>query len=267
MKQLYGKIALVVGASSGVGNACAKHLLSKGYTVYGTSRKASFDSANGDIKMIPLDVTKEDTIIEAVNFVYNKEGAIHILINCPGYGLAGSVEDITTEEAQAIFNTNFFGIMSCCRYVLPIMRKQQNGLIVNISSVAGFISIPYQSMYSATKYALEAMTEALRLEVKPFKVNVSMIAPGDMKTNFERVYAKNYHTSDYKERCDKAVNQMIADEHKGPSAKVVVKELKKILKQKRPSIRRVVGWQYKLIGFLKRILPSKLVEFVLSKIY
>lgn len=267
MKKIEEKVALVVGASSGVGKACANFLVKKGYQVYGTSRKATFDDIKGDIKMIPLDVTDEISITQAVNYITEKEGGIHVLINCPGYGLAGSVEDITTEEAKAVFNTNFFGIMSCCRAVLPMMRKQQDGLIVNISSVAGFISIPYQSMYSASKYALEAMTEAMRIEVKPFKVRVSMIAPGDMKTNFERVYVKNYETSDYKDRCKKAVDQMIKDEEKGPSAEVVVKELKKIVNKKNPAIRRVVGWDYKLIGLLKKLLPAKLVEFVVSKLY
>jgi len=267
MKQIYGKIALVIGASSGVGKAIANYLVDKGYTVYGTSRKTSFDQIEGHIKMITLDVTKEETIKNAVEYIYENEGSIDVLINCPGYGLAGSVEDISTEEAKALFNTNFFGIMSCCREVLPIMRKEKHGLIVNISSVAGFISIPYQSMYSASKYALEAMTEALRIEVKPFNVKVSMIAPGDMKTNFDRVFAKNAVNSDYKERCDKAVNEMIKSESKGPDAKVVLKELKKILKKRNPAIRRVVGWQYKLIGLLKRILPAKVVEYVISKIY
>ncbi|HEY8364385.1 MAG TPA: SDR family NAD(P)-dependent oxidoreductase [Haloplasmataceae bacterium] len=267
MLKVSGKTALVVGASSGVGKACAKYLSSIGYRVYGTSRKAVLGTITDGITMIPLDVTKEDTIQEAINYIYDNEGALHILINCPGYGLAGSVEDISTEEAKALFDTNFFGIMSCCRKVLPIMRKQKEGLIVNISSVAGFISIPYQSMYSASKYALEAMTEALRIEVKPFNIRVSMIAPGDMKTNFERIYAKNSNTSVYKDRCTKAVNAMIASEEKGPSPEIVIKELKKILKRKNPAIRRVVGWQYKAIAFLKRILPSRFIEYVISKIY
>ncbi len=267
MAQIYGKIALVVGASSGVGKACADYLLSKGFTVYGTSRKAKFGDIRDKIMMIPLDVTDEESIKQAVEYIYQKEGAIHVLINCPGYGLAGSVEDITTKEAIDLFNTNFFGIMSCCREVLPIMRNQQDGLIVNITSVAGFISIPYQSMYSASKYALEAMTEALRIEVKPFKVRVSMIAPGDMKTNFVRVYAKNSANSVYKDRCDKAIESMIKSEENGPGAEVVVRELKKIINKKNPSIRRVVGWQYKLIGLLVRLLPKKVVEFAVTKIY
>lgn len=267
MKLKYGKIALVIGASSGVGKACANYLANNGYIVYGTSRKATFEINSEKIQMIPLDVTSDLSIKKAIDFIIEKEGAINVLINCPGYGLTGSVEDISTLEAKEIFNTNFFGIMEVIRNVLPNMRREQVGLIVNISSVAGFISIPYQSMYSASKYALEAMTEALRIEVKPFGIKVSMIAPGDMKTNFKRVTAKNALDSCYQDRCEKAVNSMITSEKKGPEAIVVVKELKKILKQKNPSIRRIVGWQYKLVGLLKRLLPAKIVEFVITKIY
>ncbi len=267
MVKINRRVALVVGASSGVGKACAEYLLKQGFTVYGTSRKTTFGQVYDEIKMVPLDVTKEDTIKKTVQYIKEKEGAIDVLINCPGYGLAGSVEDITTEEAKTLFDTNFFGIMSCCRAVLPLMREQKDGLIVNISSVAGFISIPYQSMYSASKYALEAMTEAMRIEVKPFNVRVSMIAPGDMKTNFERIYAKHSANSVYKDYCEKAVNAMIESEEKGPSANVVVKELKEIINRRNPSIRRIVGWQYKIIGILKRILPKKFVEYVITIIY
>lgn len=264
MKYRYGKVALIIGASSGVGKEIANYLKASGYIVYGTSRKAIYDEDN---YMIPFDVTKEETIKEAVKYIMSREKEINILVNCPGYGLTGAVEDISLEEAKDIFNTNLFGIMMVQKNVLPIMRKQRKGLIINISSVAGFISIPYQSMYSASKYALEAVTEALRMEVKQFGIKVSMIEPGDMKTNFYRVTASDAKESVYKETCESAVNEMIRSEHNGPSAIVVVKEFKKILRRKNPPIRKIVGWQYKLIGFLKKILPAKLVEYVVSKIY
>jgi len=267
MAKVKNQVALVVGASSGVGKVCANYLVSQGYTVYGSSRKANYGDVIDDIHMLPIDVTDEDTITKAVNYIYEKEGGIHVLINCPGYGLAGSIEDTSTEEAEKIFKTNFFGVMACCRAVLPIMRAQRDGLIINISSVAGFIAIPYQAMYSSSKYALEAMTEALRIEVKPFNIRVSLIAPGDMKTNFVREYTVKSHDSVYKERCTKAVQAMIESEHKGPGPEVVLKELKKILYKRNPAIRRVVGFQYKLIAFLIRLLPKKLVHYVVEKLY
>lgn len=268
MKIRYGNVALIVGASSGVGKACAEFLANQGYSVYGTSRKASYESlSDSKINMLPLDVTKTETIDRAIQYVLEKEGEINVLINCPGYGLTGAVEDLSSLEVHDIFETNFFGIMMMCQKIIPIMRKQKKGLIVNISSVAGFISIPFQSMYSATKYALEAMTEALRIEVKPFGVRVSLIEPGDMKTEFSRVTTKNFQESVYHDQCQNAVNEMIRSEQKGPDASVVIKELKKILKSKNPPIRRVVGFQYKLISILKRFMPSKIVEYFVTKIY
>lgn len=274
MKNIYGKVALVVGASSGVGKACAQYMKEQGYRVYGTSRKVNFpqDDSNlreeNEITMIPLDVTNIESIRKAIEYVVGKEGKINIVVNCPGYGLGGAIEDITLEEAQEIFNTNFFGIMMVCKYVLPYMRKQKLGLIVNISSVAGFISIPYQSMYSASKYALEAMTEALRMEVKQFGIRVALIEPGDMHTNFYRVTAKEAQdNSVYKDRFEKAVNEMIQSELKGPGAEIVIKEFAKILKSANPPIRRVVGFQYKIIGYLNKFVPARLVEYIVSKMY
>ena len=272
MKNGYGKVALVVGASSGVGKCCAEYLSDQGYTVYGTSRNAPFpeESSHQDESktlMMPLDVTKEETIKKAVDYIVEKEGRIDLLLNCAGYSLSGAVEDISLAEAQAVFNTNVFGIMMVCRKVLPFMRKQRSGLIVNISSVAGLISVPYQSMYSASKYALEAVTEALRIETKPFGINVSLIEPGDMKTNFKRTYAKDAAHSPYQERLKAAINAMIKSEQSGPGPEVVLKELKKILNSKNPPVRLIVGFEYKLINLLKRLLPSQSLEGIVSKIY
>lgn len=275
MKYLYGKVALVVGASSGMGKACAEYLKNHGYIVYGTSRKAIFpdllpENREGTIQMIPLDVTQEKSIKEAVDYIVKNEGQINILLNCAGYALGGAVEDISNDEAHDIFDTNFFGMMSVIRHVLPIMRKQNTGLIVNISSVAGFIALPFQSMYSASKYAVEAMTECLRMEVKPFGIRVSMIDPGDIRTNFtsSRKTAKAALINPtYKERHIKAVETMIKDELNGPDPEIVVKAFEKILNSKNPPIRTVVGIKYKCVAFLKRILPSRVVEYVVEKIY
>ncbi|KPU28377.1 hypothetical protein TR13x_01590 [Caloranaerobacter sp. TR13] len=272
---MYGKVALVVGASSGMGKACAEYLKNHGYIVYGTSRKATFpdllsEKREGTIQMIPLDVTQEKSIIKAIDYILKNEGQINILLNCAGYALGGAVEDISNDEAHEIFDTNFFGMMSVIRHVLPIMRKQNKGLIVNISSVAGFIALPFQSMYSATKYAVEAMTECLRMEVKPFGIKVSMIDPGDIRTNFtsSRKTAKAALINPaYKERHKKAVETMIKDELNGPGPEIVVNAFAKILNSKNPPIRVVVGIKYKCVALLKRILPAKVVEYVLEKIY
>ena len=263
MKFKHGRVVLVVGATKGVGQASYQYLKKQGYTVYGTSRSGSFE----DGEYIPLDVREEQTIKDAINHIINKERRLDILINCPGYGLAGAIEDTQVKEAKSIFDVNFFGIMNVCKQVLPIMRQQKQGLIINISSVAGFISLPYQSMYCASKYALESYTESLRMEMKPFGVKASLIEPGVMKTNFERQYVADYQNSAHLTRCEKAVNAMIKSEQNGPEATVVVKELRKILNKKQPPIRTVVGFSYKMIYLLKKILPARLVEFIVTKTY
>ncbi len=271
----YGRVALVVGASSGMGKACAEYLRDQGYYVYGTSRKAAFPETTkrneqGFIRMIPLDVTKEDTIKQAIEFVLGQEGEINVLLNCAGYALGGAIEDLALDEIQEIFHTNVFGMMMVIKQVLPGMREQRKGLIVNISSVAGFIAIPFQSMYSATKYAVEAMTEALRMEVKPFGIRVSMIDPGDINTGFTsaRKIAKQAQVNPvYKQRHEKAVNEMIKSETNGPGPEVVVKEFSKILNSNNPPVRIVVGMQYKAVALLKRLLPAKVVEGVVEKMY
>ncbi|WBW99013.1 SDR family oxidoreductase [Oceanirhabdus sp. W0125-5] len=271
MKKLYGSVALVIGASSGVGKACAEFLHKYGYKVYGTSRKVEFPDSEimeDGIVMVPLEVTDSNSIKKVVDYIIGREGEINLLINCPGYGLSGAVEDISLNEVREIFETNLFGIMMVCRNVLPYMRENKKGLIVNISSVAGIISIPYQSMYSATKYALEAVSEAMRIEVKPFGVKVALIEPGDMKTNFIRIAAKDAdENSVYKLRYEKAVDEMIKSEENGPEAEVVIKELKRILKKRNPSLRNIVGMKYKLIGKLRKLLPERLLELIISNVY
>jgi len=272
----YGRVALVVGASSGMGKACAEYLRDQGYFVYGTSRRASFpvdDGYRGErgfLVMIPLDVTKEETIKRAVDFVLTKEGQINVLLNCAGYGLGGAIEDVSREEAREIFETNFFGLMDCCRAVLPTMRAQKSGLIVNIGSVAGFIALPFQGLYSASKYAVEAMTEALRMEVKPFGIKVALIDPGDVHTGFTeaRRTAKAALTNPvYRERHDKAVKEMIRSETSGPGPEVVVREFARILNSSNPPVRTVVGFQYKAVAVLKRLLPARWVEAIVERIY
>lgn len=269
------KVVLVTGASSGIGQAIAQTLMEKGYKVYGTSRSVNDESiiksknGSGFLKMISLDVSSEESIKNAIAYILQREITIDILINNAGNGIAGSVEDTTTEEAYYQFDTNFFGVHRMCRSVLPKMREQQSGLIINISSVAGLISVPFQSMYSASKYAVEALTEALRIEVKSFGIKVSMVEPGDTKTGFtaKRVYTKASSNSIYTEKFMKAIKTMEHDEQNGPSPKILVDAVLKIINSKNPPVRIVGGFSYKALFILKRLLPSRLVEFVVSKIY
>lgn len=276
MSFLYGKVALVVGASSGMGKACAEYLCEQGYCVYGTSRHAEFpaDTAYrrdaGFFAMIPLNVGDDESIKLAVDFVIAQEGEINVLLNCAGYALGGAVEDISREEAHHIFDTNMIGMMMVCRQVLPHMRGRQRGLIVNIGSVAGLFALPFQSMYSATKYAVEAMTESLRMEVKPFGIKVSLIDPGDISTGFTsaRQTAKAAQTNPtYRERHDKAVDSMIKSELGGTGPEIVVRAFARILKSKNPPVRVITSLDYQAAAIMKRLVPARLVEFIIERIY
>ncbi|HOJ93251.1 MAG TPA: SDR family oxidoreductase [Dictyoglomaceae bacterium] len=272
---LYGKSVLITGASSGIGKACAEYLKDQGYHVYGTSRHGdgsiiTNDKNGGFLNMLRMDVQDDEMVNEVVKYIADREGTVDIAINCAGYGLAGAVEDTSPQEAMDEFNTNFFGVLRVCRAVLPYMRAKGNGLIINISSVAGFIAIPYQSMYSASKYALEALSQAMRIEVKPFGIKVTLIEPGDIRTGFtsSRIWTKAAKgDTPYKERCQRAIESMEKSEMNGPGPEIVVKAVAKVIESKNPPIREVVGAEYKLIAFLRRIAPDRLIEYVVTKMY
>lgn len=277
VKTAYGQVVLVTGASSGIGQAIAEHLKNQGFRVYGTSRRTpsqagerSPGSEGGFVEMLQLDVCSDQSVSQAIAYILAKEGRLDVLINNAGFGIAGSVEDTSPEEAYQQFNTNFFGVHRMCRQVLPVMREQKNGLIINISSVAGLISIPFQSMYSASKYAVEGLTEALRIEAKPFGVNAVLVEPGDIKTGFtaQRQTVQAAETNPvYRERFTKSVNAMVQSEVNGPPPDKVVQAVARLIAQRHPPIRVTVGWEYKAIVFLKRLLPSRLVAYVVAKLY
>lgn len=272
----YGKVVLVTGASSGIGKSIATLLKDKGYKVYGTSRKppaAGRDEApdgNGFIRMLQMDVCSEESVKSTIAQVLEAEGSIDIVVNNAGMGIAGSVEDSSPEEVHRQIDTNFFGTHRVIRQVAPIMRKNCNGLIVNISSVAAQFPIPFQSMYCASKVAVEAVSEALRTELKPFGVKVSIIEPGDTKTGFtdSRIFVAdaNEH-SVYRDTFKKSVGVMIKDETNGPDPVVVAKQVYRIIGKKNPPVRVIVGLQYKVFVFLKRFLPARFVSFIISKMY
>lgn len=277
MKTLYGKVVLITGASSGIGKSMAELLRDKGYKVYGTSRKPQSENninkaekGDGFIKMLQMDVCSEESVEKAISQILEIEGTLDIVVNNAGMGIAGSVEDTSPEEAFKQLDTNFFGMHRVIRKVAPIMRKQCSGLIVNISSVAAQFNIPFQSMYSASKAAIESVSEVLRTELKPFGIKVVIIEPGDTKTGFtdSRAIVKDAgESSVYKQKFEKSIGVMIRDETNGPDPIVVARQLYSVMSKKNPPVRVVVGIQYKLFTFFKRLLPAKLVTYVLSKMY
>jgi short-subunit dehydrogenase len=187
------KVALITGASSGMGKSTANILHSQGYTVYGAARRT--DEMN-DLKakgmgVVSLDLTNDTSIIEAVNSILEKEGRIDILINNAGYGSYGAVEDVTLDEARRQFEVNLFGMARLTQLVLPGMRKQKSGRIVNISSMGGKIYTPLGAWYHATKHAVEGWSDCLRLELKGFGIDVVIVEPGIIKTPWGKIAAEN----------------------------------------------------------------------------
>jgi len=272
------RVVLITGASSGIGQACAQHLHQKGYQVYGTSRKAparpskkSQQKNTMDFPMLRMDIDSDRSVREGIEYILKKEGRIDVVVNNAGWGFAGSIEDTRPDEARALFETNLWGVVRICREILPGMRNQRSGYIVNISSVAGLIAVPFQGIYSAAKFALEGLTEALSMEVRPFGVHVVLVEPGDCTTQFT---ANRCRTADsqqnqaYTERCNTAVEVMEHDETCGMSPYKVARLLERIIRNPRPRLRYKVGAvSQRLAAALKKILPGRLFERIIMLYY
>ncbi|MDX6747041.1 SDR family oxidoreductase [Polaribacter sp. PL03] len=263
------KVVLITGASSGIGKSIATFLSKKGYKVYGTSRKPK-NTENFSFELIALDVLKVDTINVAIDFIIKKEGRLDVLVNNAGMGITGPIEDTPTDEMRAVFNTNLFGAIDVMKAVLPQMRKQKLGTIINVTSIAGYMGLPFRGLYSATKGALETITEATSMEVKPFGINVTCVAPGDFATN---IAAGRYHTpvfenSAYKENYSANLNLMDAHVSGGMDPIEMAKAVHNIIETKNPKIHyKVGGFMEKFSIVLKRILPDRMYEKILMKHY
>ncbi len=270
-------VVLVTGASSGIGKACAELLFARGYRVYGTSRQAPRavvqKVAPDDsplLQMIPLDVTSDESVAQAVGIVAACEGRIDVVVNNAGFGVAGAAELTTIEEAREQFETNFFGMMRVCRAVLPIMRQRGSGRILNVSSIAGRIGVPFQALYSASKFAVEGFTEALRMEMAPFGIQVVLIEPGDFRTHFTaaRRMVRGAGSPAYAERQAKALAVMEHDETHGATPEAVGRLVHRIVTCRSPRARYAVGPAFeKLALALKRFGLSRLFEWGIAKYY
>lgn len=277
MESVRRRVVLITGASSGIGKACAEHLQSVGYQVYGASRSAleaiepPNPGAPAAIHPIRMDVTSDESVEHAVKLILAREERIDAVINAAGYGLAGALEDTQIDEARDQMETNFFGVLRVCHAVLPIMRKQGTGYVINISSVGGLMGIPFQGLYSASKFAVEGLSETLSIEVQPYGIKVVLIEPGDFHTGFtanrRRTRATLANTI-YAERSATAIAVMESDEQKGHPPEQIALLLEKILTTPAPRLRYTIGPPIEMLAvWLKKVLPARWYEWGLMKYY
>lgn len=263
------KVILITGASSGIGKAIGEFLHHKGFVVYGTSRNPEKIS-NSIFPLIALDVRDTNSIRHAIAEVVRISGRIDVVINNAGVGITGPLEEIPTAEIKANFETNFFGPIEVIKTVLPYMRQQQSGLIINISSIAGYMGLPYRSIYSASKGALNILTEALRMEVRDFGIQITDVAPGDFATN---IAASRYHApviagSPYKVRYSDTLKTMNAQVDSGSDPAEMAQAIYQIIQNPNPNVHYKVGiFMQKFSIVLKRLLPDKVYEKLLMNHY
>jgi NAD(P)-dependent dehydrogenase (short-subunit alcohol dehydrogenase family) len=250
------KVVLITGGSSGIGKSIGEFLHHKGYIVYGTSRNPE-KIINSIFPLLTLDVRNSKSIQSAIANVIASSGRLDILINNAGVGITGPLEEIPTDEIKNNFETNFFGPIEVMKSVLPQMRSQNSGLIINITSIAGYMGLPYRSVYSASKGALELITEALRMEVKSFGIQITNVAPGDFATNIAagRFHAPLLKGSAYEIPYGNSLKMM--DEHvdSGSNPNEMAEAIYRIIQHPSPRIHYKVGaFMQKFSIVLKRVI-------------
>ncbi len=272
------KIVFVIGGSSGIGYYIARHLAAKGMKVYSGGRSfknqegtSVFEDGSGYQKLF-VDVTEADTLRRAVETILTAEQRIDVLINCAAQLCLGAAEDLSIEEYQDIININYLGVIRCCQAVLPVMRQQRSGNIINLSSINGLLATPFTSAYVGSKHAIEGFSEALSLEVKKWGINITLIEPSDHRNGSKatRKHAKRAldESSPYYREYKKVTDKIAHDEETGSDPEGVGKLVYKILQTKKPALRYRVGkFDQKLTVVLKKILPTRVFEGIIYGYY
>ncbi|PLW96287.1 MAG: short-chain dehydrogenase/reductase [Marinilabiliales bacterium] len=266
------KIALITGASSGIGESAALLLKNEGYIVYGAARRTDkmIHLKEHGINILPLDITDDESIQKCVKTIVDKEGRIDILVNNAGYGSYGAVEDVPLEEAKRQFEVNIFGLARITQLILPKMRENNFGRIINISSMGGKVYTPFGAWYHATKHALEGWSDSLRLEVKPFGIDVVVIEPGGIKTPWGSIAADNLRktsgTGPYAERAMKAADgtEKMYTSNRLSHPDVIGKVILKAAKTKRPKTRYAKGMGAKISIFIRKWFGDRIFDRVIT---
>lgn len=258
-------LVIITGANSGIGLETANYLLAKGYNVVGIDIKNSQEH----FPIYTCDITNLNAVKTTFKNIEEKYGNIFALINNAGIGISGAIEHTKESDIKKIFDVNVVALINCCREIIPYLRSNAHGKIINISSVAGEIPIPFQACYSATKSAVLNFSMALNLEIKNFNIGVTAVLPGDTKTSFTKSRVKNEVMIDenYKDRIQKSIARMEKDEEHGMHPIAVAKVVYKALNKSKAPVMKTVGFSYKLIAFLAKILPRGLMLKIVKKLY
>jgi NAD(P)-dependent dehydrogenase (short-subunit alcohol dehydrogenase family) len=253
------KVALVTGVSSGIGQATALRLKDLGYRTFGTVRE-HFEPQPGIIELVRIDVRDRDSIEEGVATVFERAGRIDLLVNNAGSAIIGAGEETTPEEARELFETNFFGVMRMTQAVLPAMRAQRSGRIINISSVLGFLPAPFMSVYAATKHAVEGYSESLDHEVRNFGVRVIVVEPGFTRTNLGRHNGNGYPVSEYSMDRERAAASIEEHIKRGADPATVADVVARAATARMPALHYQVGANARLLRVLRSIAPAAIVD-------
>ena len=261
MAEPHGKIALVTGASSGIGEATAERLAKAGYKVYGTSRRGA-EAGKRSFEMLSLDVTSDESVDAAVREVMRRDGRIDLLVNNAGVGVApAGAEESSLDQARAIFETNFFGLVRMTRAVVPHMRGQGSGRIINIGSVLGFLPMPYGALYAATQHAVEGYSESLDHELRTMGIRVSIIEPAYTKTQFEANLLEPDAKLDAYREIRAAVSALIREAvATGDEPSIVADVVLKAASAKHPKLRYTAGGRAYRLRLLRRFASEGMVD-------
>ena len=266
------KTALVTGASSGIGEETARTLHKLGYTVYAAARRTDRlkQLTNVGIHALTMDVTDDESMTSGIEKIIAETGRIDVLVNNAGYGSYGAIEDVTLDEARRQFEVNVFGLGRLTQLVLPHMRAQRSGTIINISSMGGRLTTPLGGWYHATKYAVEALSDALRMETAPFDIDVVVIEPGGIRTEWSGIAADHLEEtaegSAYASQIKAVANSMRSEstnKRQSPPS-VIADTVEKIVTARKPRTRYMVGFAAKPLVTLRRLLPDRAFDRVIS---
>jgi NAD(P)-dependent dehydrogenase (short-subunit alcohol dehydrogenase family) len=261
-----GSIALVTGASSGIGQATAQRLATAGYQVYGTSRRGG-QAGKRSFEMLALDVTRDESVDAAVSEVLRSHGRIDLLVNNAGFSIApAAAEESSIEQARSIFDTNFFGMVRMTRAVVPHMRRQGAGRIINIGSVLGFLPMPYMALYAASKHAIEGYSESLDHELRTRGIRVSIIQPAYTKTQFDANFLEPDAKLDEYREVRAVVGKRLKDSiETAEEPDVVAEAVLEAASASRPQLRYAAGGEARRLRFLRRFAPTRLVDAAIRK--